>query len=188
MATETTAHGKFVDNLKSRAQGFIMYYLTSKNWRTQNSVTMTKIQPGAIYFVDAKFFSPALIKNYRATLSDTERCFKVIKVELLGLIAGSWSYECKVVGIADKLRLSSKSLVNVNATASHQGPNITATVHCHSGSAGDTEESESDENEVFEDDAVDASAHEVSIVKAKDWRLVADFEDPLASQHPKCII
>jgi hypothetical protein len=74
--------------------------------------------------------------------------------------------------------------VNVDATASHQGPNSATTAHYHSGSAGDTEESESDEDEVVEDDAVDASAHEVSVVKAKDWRLVADFEDPLALQHP----
>jgi hypothetical protein len=42
---------------------------------------------------------------------------------VLGHIAGGRSYECQVVGIADKVRLSSKSLVNVDATASHQGPN-----------------------------------------------------------------
>jgi hypothetical protein len=107
---------------------------------------------------------------------------------VLGLIAGGRSYECQVVGIADKVRLSSKSLVNVDATAPHQGPNSVKTVNYYSGSAGDTEESESDEDDVVEDDAVDAAAHEVSLVKAKDWRLVADFEDPLASQGPKSIV
>jgi hypothetical protein len=73
----------------------------------------------------------------------------------------------------------------VDATASHQGPNSIQTVNYYSGSAGDTEESESDEDDVVEDAAVDAAAHEVSIVKAKDWRLVADFEDPLALQQPR---
>jgi hypothetical protein len=107
---------------------------------------------------------------------------------VLGLIAGGRSYECQVVCIADKVRLSSKSLVNVDATASHQGPNCIETLTYHSRSADDTEESESDEDDVVEDDAVDAAAHEVSLIKAKDWRLVADFEDPLASQHPKCTI
>jgi hypothetical protein len=34
---------------------------------------MTTKQPGSIYVVDAKFFSPVLLKNYRATLPDTER-------------------------------------------------------------------------------------------------------------------
>jgi hypothetical protein len=120
---------------------------------------MTTIQPGSIYFVDAKFFSPALLKNYRATLPDTKIC---CKVKVLGLIAGSRSYECQVVGIADTGRLSSKSLVNVDATASHQGPNSNTTVTYYSGSAGHTEESESDEYEFVENDAVDAAAREAS--------------------------
>jgi hypothetical protein len=104
---------------------------------------------------------------------------------VLGFLAGSRSYECQVVGIADRVRHSSKSLVNVDATASHQGPNSTKPVNYNSGSAGDSEESESDEDEVVEDDA---AAHDVTIVKAKDCRLVADFQDPLTSQHPKGIV
>jgi hypothetical protein len=72
MATETTAHGEFVNNLKSRIQGFIKQYLSSENWRSVSSVTMTTKQPGSVYVVDAKFFSPVLLKNYRATLTETE--------------------------------------------------------------------------------------------------------------------
>jgi hypothetical protein len=72
MATETTAHGEFVNILRSQIQGFIMQYLSSENWRSESSVTMTTKQPCSIYVVDAKFFSPALLKNYRATLPDTE--------------------------------------------------------------------------------------------------------------------
>jgi hypothetical protein len=109
----------------------------------------------------------------------------MVKVKVLGLMAGSRSYECQVVGIADKVRLSSKSLANVDAPASHQGPNSTTTVTYQSGDAVDTEESESDE--VVEDDAVDAVANDLSILKAKDWRLESDFEDSLASQHPNII-
>jgi hypothetical protein len=107
---------------------------------------------------------------------------------VLGLIAGGRSYECQVVGIADQVRLSSKGLVNMDATASHQGPNSVKKVNCYSGSAGDPEEREYDEDDVVEDDAVDAAAHEVPLVKAKDWRLVASFEDPFASLHPKYIV
>jgi hypothetical protein len=61
---------------------------------------------------------------------------------VLGLIAGGRSYKCQVVGIVDKVRLSSKSLVNVDATASHQGPSSVNTANYYSGSAGDTEEGE----------------------------------------------
>jgi hypothetical protein len=71
MATETTAHGEFVNNLKSRIQGFIKEHLWSENWRSESPVTMTTKQPGSIYVVDAKIFSPALLKNYRTTLPDT---------------------------------------------------------------------------------------------------------------------
>jgi hypothetical protein len=73
MATETTAHGEFVNNLKSRIQRFIQEYLSSENWRSESSVTLSTKQPGSIYVVDDKIFSPALLKNYRATLPDTKR-------------------------------------------------------------------------------------------------------------------
>jgi hypothetical protein len=47
---------------------------------------------------------------------------------------------------------------------------VLKTGNYYSGSAGDTEESESDEDDVVEDDveddAVDAAAHEVSLVNA----------------------
>jgi hypothetical protein len=51
----------------------------------------------------------------------------------------------------------------VDATASHQGPNSSTTENDHSRSAGHTEESESDEDELVEENAVDAAAREVSI-------------------------
>jgi hypothetical protein len=73
MATETTAHGELVNNLKSRIQGFIQEYLSSENWRSESSFTMTTKQPGSIHVVDAKIFSPALLKNNRASLPDTAR-------------------------------------------------------------------------------------------------------------------
>jgi hypothetical protein len=57
-----------------------------------------------MYLVDAKFFSPLQLQNYGATLLDTERHCKVVKVKVLGLIAGSRGYECQVVG-----RITTKS-------------------------------------------------------------------------------
>jgi hypothetical protein len=43
-----------------------------ENWRSESPVTMTT-KRGSIYVVDAKIFSPALLKNYRTNLLNTER-------------------------------------------------------------------------------------------------------------------
>jgi hypothetical protein len=147
---------------------------------------MTTKQLGSFYRVDAQFFSPAVLRNYRSTLPDTERSCKVVKVKVLRLIPESRSYDCQVVGVAETVKLSSKSLVHKDAPGSRQDqPNNRTTSHRVSESAGDAEESESDEDEVAEDEAVDPAVDEVSLVGAKDWRPVTDFEDPLTSEHPQ---
>jgi hypothetical protein len=108
-----------------------------------------------------------------------------VKVKVLRLIPESRSYDCQVVGVAETVKLSSKSLVHKDAPGSRQDqPNNRTTSHRVSESAGDAEESESDEDEVAEDEAVDPGVDEVSLVGAKDWRSVTDFEYPLTSEHP----
>jgi hypothetical protein len=47
---------------------------------------MTTKQLGSFYLVDAQFFSPAVLRNYRSTLPDTEMSCKVVKVKVLRLI------------------------------------------------------------------------------------------------------
>jgi hypothetical protein len=73
---------------------------------------MTTKQLGATYnyLVDVKYFSLAMLKRYRDTLPDTERKCKIGKSKVLAPIPGSRS--CQVLGTADTLRLSSKSLVD----------------------------------------------------------------------------
>jgi hypothetical protein len=147
---------------------------------------MTTEQLGSFYLVDAQFFSPAVLRNYRSTLRDTDRSFEVVKVKVLRLIPGSRSYDCQVVCVAATAKLSSKSLVHNDAPGSRQDqPNNRNKSHRFSENADDTEESESDEDEVAEDVAVDPAVDEVSLVGVNDWRSVTDFEDPLTSQHPK---
>jgi hypothetical protein len=146
---------------------------------------MTTEQLGSFYLVDAQFFSPAVLPNYRSTLPDTERSCKVVEVKVLRLISKIRSYDCQVVGVAETVKLSSKSLVHKDAPGSRQDqPNNRNTSHRVFESAGDAEESASDEDEVAEVEAVDPAVDEVFLVGAKDWRSVPDFEDPLTSEHP----
>jgi hypothetical protein len=92
-----------------------LLYLLSEDWRSESSVTMTTKQLGSFYLVDAQFFSPAVLRNYRFTLPDTEKSRKVVKVKVLRLIPESRSYDCQAVGVADTVKLSSKSLVHKDA-------------------------------------------------------------------------
>jgi hypothetical protein len=70
--------------------------------------------------VDSKYIKPAPLEKYLDTLSSSERKSKLVKVKVLGLIAGRKSYECQVIGIADKVTLSSKSLVTLQRSGSRQ--------------------------------------------------------------------
>jgi hypothetical protein len=81
---------------------------------------MTTKQLGSFYLVDAQVFSPAVLRNYRSNLPDTEGSCKVVKVKVLRLIPGSRSYDCQVVGVAETVKLSSKSLVHKDAPESRQ--------------------------------------------------------------------
>jgi hypothetical protein len=67
-------------------------------------------QVGALHVVDCKCFNGAVLRKYRDTLQNNETKKKVVTVKTLGLVPGSRSNECVVVGTADKVKLSSKSL------------------------------------------------------------------------------
>jgi hypothetical protein len=77
---------------------------------------------GAVYLVDCKCFSAAVLRKYRVPLQNNEKIYKVVKVKVLGLVPGSRSYECVLVGIADKVKLSSKSLGRLQAALAHEAP------------------------------------------------------------------
>jgi hypothetical protein len=79
-------------------------------------------QVGAVYLVDCKCFNAAVLRKYRDTLQNNEKKSKVVKVKVLGLLPGSRSYECVVVGTADKVKLLSKSLGQLHAARAHEAP------------------------------------------------------------------
>jgi hypothetical protein len=81
-------------------------------------------QVGAVYPVYGKNLQPAVLNRHRNTLPNNEKKSKIVKVKVLGLVPGSRSYECQVQGIADKVKLSSKSLNQLHASGSIQGAPI----------------------------------------------------------------
>jgi hypothetical protein len=74
---------------------------------------MVNKQVSGVYLEDSEWIQPASRRKCSDNLPTGYRSSKVIKVKVLGLLAGSKSYECQVVGIADTVKLSSKRLVNL---------------------------------------------------------------------------
>jgi hypothetical protein len=72
------------------------------------------------YRVDAKVFEAAPLKRYQNTLHDDKKMSKQAKVVVLCLLPGTRSYECKVVGTRDTVKLSGKVLTVLEHSASQK--------------------------------------------------------------------
>jgi hypothetical protein len=109
-----------------------------------------------------------------------------LEVKVSGLLPGTRSYKCKVVGTGDTVRLSSKSLSHVHASGSRTETPQQSHEACDGsfGVAG-VEESESSADDAAEADTVDATPAGFSLVGAADWRPVPDFDDPVTQRHPR---
>jgi hypothetical protein len=141
-------------------------------------------QVGGVYLVDSEWSKPASRRKCFDTLNTNERSSKVVKVKVLGLLAGRKAYECQVVGIADKVRLSSKRLVNLyrsgsrqSKAQSHQDP------YEHGTNASEAEEEDSDDEEGSVEDAVDRPV-DITVVTSQDWESVTHFEDQITARYP----
>jgi hypothetical protein len=60
---------------------------------------------GAVYFVDIACFSIAVQKKYRDTLPSNKNKVNTLEVKVSGLLPGTRSYECEVVGTGDSQAL-----------------------------------------------------------------------------------
>jgi hypothetical protein len=60
---------------------------------------MTASKARAVYLVDIKYLEEAVVQRWRNTLEDTEPNSRLAKVKALGLLPGSRSYKCEVVGV-----------------------------------------------------------------------------------------
>jgi hypothetical protein len=147
----------------------------------QSLATMPTKTLGAVYLVESKFFSAAVLRNYRANHPSSETKSRLVKVKVLGLVPGKRSYECEVLGTRENVSLSSKSLAELYASGSCQPSqeHSDTSSECRDDSAGSVDEIQQRE------DTPDADVHNChSRVTASDWRTVAHFDDQLADRHP----
>jgi hypothetical protein len=141
-------------------------------------------QVGAVYLVDIACFDPAVRGKYRQTVSEHEGKCKVVPVKILGMIPRTRSYECQVVGIGDKVKLSSKSLsqvqINGQRTNGIEQPKTVSEDECVPDEGSGSESSGEDAPET---DAVDTTRAGFADVVAADWRPVAAFDDQIVNRH-----
>jgi hypothetical protein len=138
-----------------------------------------------VYLIDIACFSIAVLKKYRDTLPINKRKVKMLEVKVSGLLPGTRSYECKVVGTGDTVRLTSKSLTPVYASGSRtETPEQSQDTSDDSSGADGVDESASSAEDAAEADVVDATPAGFSLVGAADWRPVLDFDDLVTQRHP----
>jgi hypothetical protein len=115
---------------------------------------MPSKQVGAVYPVESKYVDLALLRKYHETLPKNERTCRVVKVKVLRLLPGTRSYECQVVGVPDKDKLSGKSSGQVHAIRSRpQAPRNRDTSSDDDGVSGKPEGSVSSDEDVPEPDS-----------------------------------
>jgi hypothetical protein len=103
-----------------------------------------------------------------------------VRIRVGSLIRGTRSYECEVVGVGDKLELSSKSLDKKDFSRSGH----VAHIDSKSESEGDNMSSEDVQWEYsLDEDDVDAARDDHTDVTAQDWRPVDAFDDLLMQRH-----
>jgi hypothetical protein len=122
---------------------------------------------GAVYLVDTACFSISVQKKFRETLPSNKKKFKTLDFKVSGLLPGTRSYECKVVGTGATVRLSSKSLSHVHSSGSRtESPEQSQNTSDDSSGADGVEESESSAEDAAEADVVDATPAGLSLVGA----------------------
>jgi hypothetical protein len=150
---------------------------------------MTTKDVGSVYRVECKHFATDVLNKWRSTLPENQKRSKVVLVKLLGLIPGTRSYECEVVGASCTVKLSSKSLADKDASSSRQqAPQQSSDVDRDDSAGGEDSSGSDEEGRVDEDDqaAVDAQAahEEIAGICAADWQRVAAFDDQRTKMHP----
>jgi hypothetical protein len=142
---------------------------------------MAAKQVGAVYHVDCKFVDAATLRSYRETLPEHEKRCKVVKVKVLSHVKGTRSYECAVVGVQCRIKLSSKSLQSHRA-AGQRRPD-SASSESSSGNIEGSEESEEQSSSDEEGPPAPLPAR-FHAITADDWTRVNEFSDQCLADHP----
>ena len=74
----------------------------------------------AVFLVDSKHIDEHIVSRYRATLDDSEKRSRVVRVKTVSLVPGTRSYMCQVVGTEEQVKLSSKALAQFEPSGNDQ--------------------------------------------------------------------
>jgi hypothetical protein len=95
---QTTCHEDSINMLISRIPSFsiLLWFLEVEvDW---HGVRMGAKKPGAHYLVELKHFGAEVIRKWRTTEAIDQEKLKVMKVKVLGLVPGTRTYDCELVG------------------------------------------------------------------------------------------
>jgi hypothetical protein len=110
---------------------------------------------------------------------------KQVKFVCLRLLPGTRSYECKVVGTRDTVKLSGKVLTVLEHSVSQENGQGSQKKHSESEyevSASETDDPEGSQS--AEAGVVEALVDGFSHMTGSDWKMVASFENQIVSNHP----
>jgi hypothetical protein len=146
---------------------------------------MTASKAGAVYLVDIKYLEEAVVQRWRDTLEDTKTNSRLAKVKALGLLPGSRSYKCEVVGVPGTVKLSSKALAHVHTCRSRTLEPVNAEISDgSSGSVGESKSESSSDCGSSDGEPVNAVQSHYSQLTASEWQTVDTFADQCTRFHP----
>jgi hypothetical protein len=162
------------------------HYLTSLQDRgSYQAGSMAASKAGAVYLVNTKYLGEAVVQRWRDTLKYTQRLSLLMKVKALGLLPGSRSCKCEVVGVRGTVKLSSKALAHAYACGLRApSPVNSGASDATSGSVGDSDSESSADCSSSDGEPVDVVQSHFSQLTASEWQKVDTFADQCTRCHP----
>jgi hypothetical protein len=146
---------------------------------------MAANKAGSLYLVDIKHVPTEVRARWRQQLPNNEKNAKVVSCKVLGLIEGTRSYQCEVVGVPFKFILSSKALATVQTSGPRPAVNNEEETSSDEKScSGEDESGVLDGEDGSGEDADDFAETGFAHLTALDWRKVNSFEDQCLRFYP----
>jgi hypothetical protein len=158
---------------------------SSINRGSYQAGSMAASKAGAVYLVDIKYLEEAVVQRWRDTLKDTERNSRLVKVKALGLLPGSRSCKCEVVGVRGTVKHPSTALAHVYTCGLRApAPVDSETSDETNGSVGESDSESSGDCSSLDGEPVDAVQSHFSQLTASEWQSVDTFADQCTRFHP----
>jgi hypothetical protein len=140
---------------------------------------------GKVYLVHIKHIPADVTRRWRNTLPNGQKSSKVVKCKAVCLIAGTRSYDCEVVGVEGRFKLSSKCLAQADSSGSRAealNDEVSSDINSESSYGDKAEPSECASSS--DDEPVDEADIDYEHLTAQDWQKVQQFDCQCARLHP----